>query len=253
MRESVPKDERDRRVKSEGDVGPSLGARKKEKKKKRVASKTHAGPTVSRVPSLGGEPIGRWRVVASRARRARARASRTIVASAYLSCSPMRFQSASSWSFSYEVCRRPRANAPRVPRRRSDFPPASCGASARTSARREAHRRVASPPAPMTIPERSPAVPEVRSRCHRRLAAACGTVSRGTAGQRYSRAVVTISYRLAHSTVSDSRFAPIAKQEFAREFLLRQQRRSSGRANQRSRRGAGRATGSRRGAFPRRG
>ena len=40
----------------------------------------------------------------------------------------MRFQSASSWSFSYEVCRRPRANAPRVPRRRSDFPPASSGA-----------------------------------------------------------------------------------------------------------------------------
>lgn len=100
-----------------------------------------------------------WRVVASRARLFRARASRTILASAYLSCSPMRFQSASSWSFSYEVCRRPRANAPRVPRRRSDFPPASCGASARTSARREAHRRVASPPAPMAIPERSPRSP----------------------------------------------------------------------------------------------
>ena len=73
----------------------------------------------------------------------------------------MRFQSASSWSFSYEVCRRPRANAPRVPRRRSDFPPASCGASARASARREAHRRVASPPAPIAISERSPAVLEM--------------------------------------------------------------------------------------------
>lgn len=33
MRESVPKDERDRRVKSERDVGPSLGARKKKKRR----------------------------------------------------------------------------------------------------------------------------------------------------------------------------------------------------------------------------
>ena len=193
-------------------VAKLLPRRQKRKKKKSVwIENARDADGFPRAESGLSEPIGVWRVVASRARLFRARASRTIVASAYLSCSPMRFQSASSWSFSYEVCRRPRANAPRVPRRRSDFPPASCGASARTSARREAHRRVASPPAPMAIPERSPRSP--------RGSVSVSPPPRGCLwhghprhrGQRYSRAVVTISYRLAHSTVSDSRFGADAK------------------------------------------
>jgi hypothetical protein len=237
-------------------VSQSVARRAKKKKKKSVWNENARGSDgFPRAESgLGRADRKDGGASSPRARLFRARASRTIVASAYLSCSPMRFQSASSWSFSYEVCRRPRANAPRVPRRRSDFPPASCGASARTSARREAHRRVASPPAPMAIPERSPRSP--------RGSVSVSPPPRGCLwhghprhrGQRYSRAVVTISYRLAHSTVSDSRFGADAKVEFARELeFSRQQRRSSGRANQRSRRGAGRATGSRRGAFPRRG
>ena len=41
-------------------------------------------------------------------------------------------------------------------------------------------------PHPWRSPREARGLPEVRSRCHRRLAAACGTVIRGTAGQRYS-------------------------------------------------------------------
>jgi hypothetical protein len=70
VRETFRKTERDRQKKwvKVGDVSPSLGARKvakllksfaKRKRKRRACGmKTHAGPTVSRVPSLGsGEPI----------------------------------------------------------------------------------------------------------------------------------------------------------------------------------------------------
>ena len=171
----------------------------------------------------------------------------------------MRFQSASSWSFSYEVCRRPRANAPRVPRRRSDFPPASCGASARASARREAHRRVASPPAPIAISERSPAVPEMSVPRVSAAAAAFGdsqpvdtrtTVCRvGFAqagpfdGERGIRAWDSAPIASSRRVVNSAGEFHVQGNNAGRVFA----------ANQRSRRGAGRATGSRCGAFPRRG
>ena len=160
----------------------SRGA-KRERKRKACGSKTHATPTVSRVPSLGsGEPMecgaSSPRAPASfvLGRHAPSWHRRTYRVARCVSSPRARGVSRTRSVAARARTRRASPAADRTSRRRhAALPPARP---------RGARPIAASPrrPHPWRSPREARGLPEVRSRCHRRLAAACGTVIRGTAG-----------------------------------------------------------------------
>jgi hypothetical protein len=112
-------------------------------------------------------------------------------------------------------------------RERAARPPPQIGLPAGLIWRFRPHVRAARGPSPRRLAARTHGDPREKPEVSPRFglgvtAASRLLVARSSAarGQRYWRAVVTISYRLAHSTVSDSRFGADAKVEFAREFLF---------------------------------